>query len=128
MPVTVFLYTIFYVDNLCRYFGNIISILFVVNFSQEQKDKENMKIISKYMCELKCQPIRNKNYLWWPCLLTDRYEISKLYRGHAIDASYQVSVHLVKRFQRRRFLKIGQSETRINTETISFQNFFELNF
>jgi hypothetical protein len=28
-------------------------------------------------------------------------------------ASYQVSVHLAKRLQRRRFLKIGQSETRI---------------
>ena len=36
-----------------------------------------------------------------------------LYRGPSIDASYQVSVHLVKRFQRRRFKKIGQSETRI---------------
>jgi hypothetical protein len=30
--------------------------------------------------------------------------MSNLYRGPAIDASYQVSVHLVKRFQRR-FLK-----------------------
>jgi hypothetical protein len=30
-----------------------------------------------------------------------------------IDASYQVSVHLAKQFQKRRFLKIGQSETRI---------------
>jgi hypothetical protein len=30
-----------------------------------------------------------------------------------IYASYQVSVHLAKQFQRRRFLKIGQSETRI---------------
>jgi hypothetical protein len=59
------------------------------------------------------QPIRNKNCLWWPCLLTDRGEMSNLYRGHAIDASYQVSVHLAKRFQRRRFLKIGQSETRM---------------
>jgi hypothetical protein len=39
--------------------------------------------------------------------------MSNLYRGHDIDASYQVSVHLAKRFQRRRFLKIGQSETRI---------------
>jgi hypothetical protein len=39
--------------------------------------------------------------------------MSKLYRGPSIDASYQVSVHLAKRFQRRRFLKIGQSETRI---------------
>ena len=36
-----------------------------------------------------------------------------LYRGHAIDAPYQVSVHLAKRFQMRRFKKIGQSETRI---------------
>jgi copper oxidase (laccase) domain-containing protein len=55
------------------------------------------------------QPIRNKNGLWWPCLLTDRDEMSNLYIGPAIDASYQVSVHLAKRFQRRRFLKIGQS-------------------
>ena len=46
-------------------------------------------------------------------LLTDRDEMSNLYRGPAIDASYQVSVHLAKRFQRIRFLKIGQSETRI---------------
>ena len=38
------------------------------------------------------QPIRNKNCLWWPCLI-----------GPAIDASYQVSVHLTKWFQRRRF-------------------------
>jgi hypothetical protein len=43
----------------------------------------------------------------------DRDEISNLYRGLSIDASYQVLVHLVKQFQRRRFLKIGQSETRI---------------
>jgi hypothetical protein len=43
----------------------------------------------------------------------DRDEISNLHRGHSIDASYQVSVHLAKRFQRRRFKKIGQSETRI---------------
>jgi hypothetical protein len=39
--------------------------------------------------------------------------MSNLYRGPSIDASYQVSVHLAKRFQRKRFLKIGQSETRI---------------
>ena len=49
------------------------------------------------------QPIRNKNCLWWPCLLTDQDEMSSLYRGHAIDASYQVSVHLAEQFQRRRF-------------------------
>jgi hypothetical protein len=41
-------------------------------------------------------------------------EMSNLYRGPSIDASYQVSVHLAQWFQRRRFFKkIGQSETRI---------------
>jgi hypothetical protein len=35
------------------------------------------------------QPIRNKNGLWWPCFLTDRDEMSSLYRGPSIDASYQ---------------------------------------
>jgi hypothetical protein len=35
-------------------------------------------------------------------LLMDRDEMSKLYRGPAIDAFYQVSVHLAKGFQRRR--------------------------
>ena len=48
------------------------------------------------------QPIRNKNGLWRQCLLTNRDEMSKLYRGPAIDASYQVSLHLAERFQRRR--------------------------
>jgi hypothetical protein len=43
----------------------------------------------------------------------DWNEMSNLYRGPSIDASYQVSVHLAKQFQRRRFFKIGQSETRI---------------
>jgi hypothetical protein len=48
------------------------------------------------------QPIRNKNCLWRPCLLTDQDEMSNLYRGPFIDASYQVSVHLAKGFQSRR--------------------------
>ena len=38
------------------------------------------------------RPIRNKNCMWWPCLLTNRDEMSNLHRGHSIDASYQVSV------------------------------------
>jgi hypothetical protein len=38
--------------------------------------------------------------------------MSNLYRGPVIDTSYQVSIHLAKPFERR-FLKIGQSETRI---------------
>ena len=49
------------------------------------------------------QPIRNKNCMWWPCLLTDQDEMSNLHRGHSIDASYQVSVNLAKRIQRKRF-------------------------
>ena len=36
------------------------------------------------------------------CLLMDRDEMSSLYSGPSIDASYQVSVHLAKGFQRRR--------------------------
>jgi hypothetical protein len=32
----------------------------------------------------------------------DRDEMSNLYREPSIDASYQVSVHLAKRFQKRR--------------------------
>jgi hypothetical protein len=43
----------------------------------------------------------------------DRDGMSNLYRGPSIDASSQVSDHLAKRFQRRRFLEIDQSETRI---------------
>jgi hypothetical protein len=40
-------------------------------------------------------------------------ENGNLYRGPSIDASYQVSVHFAQWFHRRRFLEIGQSETRI---------------
>jgi hypothetical protein len=73
------------------------------SFGQKFSEEKNFKN----------QPSRNKSRLWRPCLLTNRDEMSNLYRGTSIDASYQVSVHLAKRFQRRRFLKIGQSETRI---------------
>jgi hypothetical protein len=52
--------------------------------------------------DFKNRPIRNKNCLWWPCLIMDRDETSNLNRGPSIDASYQVSVHLAEGFQRRR--------------------------
>jgi hypothetical protein len=74
----------------------------ILIFSFETPQPNELKLGRKY-----------KNGLWWPCLLTDRDEMSNLYRGPSIDASYQVSVHLAKLFQRRRFKKIGQSETRI---------------
>jgi hypothetical protein len=62
---------------------------------------------------LEIDPIRNKNRLWWQCLLMDRDRMGNLYRGPSIVASYQVLVHLSMWFQRRRFLEIDQSETRI---------------
>jgi hypothetical protein len=62
---------------------------------------------------LEIDPIRNKNRLWWPCLLMELEQMSILYRGLPIDASYQVSDHLAKRLQKRRIFKISQSETRV---------------
>jgi hypothetical protein len=53
------------------------------------------------------------NSCFRPSLLTDQEEMSNIYRGPSIDASHQVSVYLAKWFQRRRFLEIDQSETRI---------------
>ena len=50
------------------------------------------------------RPIRYKNCLWWPYLFMDQDEMNNLYRGPPIDASYKVSIHLTKRFQRRRIL------------------------
>jgi hypothetical protein len=40
--------------------------------------------------------------------------LRKLNTEPYIGASHQVSVHLVKQFQRRRFLEIDQPETRIS--------------
>jgi len=51
------------------------------------------------------RPTRNRNCLWWPCLLTDRNEKGNRNRGSFIDVFYQFSVDLDKRFQRRRFLR-----------------------
>jgi hypothetical protein len=48
-----------------------------------------------------------------PCLVTERDGMNNLNRGPSIDASYQVSDHLAKRFQGRKFLEIDQSERRI---------------
>ena len=46
------------------------------------------------------RPIRNKNCLWRPCLLTNRDNMSNLYGRSSIDAPYHVSVLLAKRFRR----------------------------
>jgi hypothetical protein len=39
--------------------------------------------------------------------------MSILYRGPSKDASYQVLIHLAKRFRGEELLEINQSETRI---------------
>jgi hypothetical protein len=45
--------------------------------------------------------------------LTFHSVLSKHYTKPSIGAYYQVLVHLAKQFQRRKFLEIDQSETRI---------------
>jgi hypothetical protein len=47
------------------------------------------------------------------CLSSVNFSHFNLLLWNPSDASYHVSVHLAKRFRRRRFLKIGHSETRI---------------
>ena len=68
---------------------------FLPNFSSFGQAVSEEKI-------LKNRPIRNKNCLWWPCLVMDHNKIWTLQKGPSIDASYQVSVHLAEGFQRRR--------------------------
>jgi hypothetical protein len=60
---------------------------------------------SRRFLEIDQSAIRNKSCLWWPCLLTDQNKVSNLYRGPSIDASYHVSVHLAKQFQRIRIFR-----------------------
>jgi hypothetical protein len=43
----------------------------------------------------------------------NRNLVGSIYGGPSIDASYKVSVHLTKRFQRRGFLEIDQLEKEI---------------
>ena len=62
------------------------------SFGQTVSEEKNVKY----------RPIRNKNHLWRPCLLTDRDEMSNIYKGPSIDTSYQASVYLAEGFQRRR--------------------------
>ena len=43
----------------------------------------------------------------------NRDQMSNLHRGLSKDASYQIAIHLPKRFKGAYFLEINQSETRI---------------
>jgi hypothetical protein len=53
--------------------------------------------------------------------------MSILYRGSAIDAAYQVLVHLAKRFQRRRFKKKSVNQKQELPMAAMFVNGSELN-
>jgi hypothetical protein len=61
-------------------------------------------------CSFRFDPLTNMAVIGNSCFLLVNFN---LYRKISIDASYQVSVHLAKRFQRTRFLEIDQLETRI---------------
>jgi hypothetical protein len=57
---------------------------------QSSEEKIFLKIgqsETRIACGGQNQPIRNKNCLWRPYLLTDQDEMSNLYRGPSIDDS-----------------------------------------
>ena len=76
----------------------------------------------------KNQPIRNKNCMWWPCLLTNRDEMNNLYRGHSINAPYQVSDQLVLRFQRRKVNRRRTTSDGKSSYCLRFWSYSKKNF
>jgi hypothetical protein len=50
--------------------------------------------------------------------------MSDLYTGHSRDASYEISVHLAKRFQRRRISGIGLSGPCLLTNRDDLSNLY----
>ena len=60
-------------------------------------------------------------------MLTDRDEMSNLYRGPSIDASYQGSVHLAKQLQRKRFFYKSTNQKKELPVVAMFVNGSELN-
>jgi hypothetical protein len=62
---------------------------------------------------LRNQSIRKKNCLWRLCLLTNRDEMTILYRGSSIDVSYPNRFVWPSGFREEDFLEIDQSETGI---------------
>jgi hypothetical protein len=61
----------------------------ILIFSSETPPPNELRQAVSEEKNLKNQPIRNKSRLWWPCLLTDRDEITNLYRGPSISETPQ---------------------------------------
>ena len=82
----------------------------------------NISIFKQELCFLltsfgsfRNQPIRNKNCLWWQCLLMDRDEMSTLYRG-TFHRCFLPSFRFIwqKRFSEEKiFLKYANQKTRM---------------
>ena len=68
------------------------------NFFKSTNQKQELSVAVMFVNGSK-QNQQSLQRTWRPCLFTDRDEMSNLYRGPSIDAYYQVSVDLAKRFK-----------------------------